>query len=81
MTTQEKIESIAKRATGLLNWDAATIALDLAACIEGGCSLRLDDMLQANVLDLLHDVCGINKNLNRETYQLENCFYPRFAGK
>lgn len=55
--------------------------MDLCACIEGGCPLRLEELLQADKMDFLHDIAGIRKNLNRNTYKLENCFYPRFAGK
>ena len=27
----------------------------------------------------LHDISGINRNLDHETYKLNNCFLPRFA--
>ena len=34
---------------------------------------------EGNLYDFLHDICGIIKNLNRETKKLDNCFVPRFA--
>ena len=82
MTTAKLIEEIAFRAAGLVpGLDPMEVGMDLCACIEGGCPLRLEELLQADKMDFLHDIAGIRKNLNRNTYKLENCFYPRFAGK
>lgn len=75
----ELIAKIAKKARRIAHVDAATVALDISACIEGGCQLRLEDMLEASDFDLMHDVLGINKHLDRDTYQLKDCFLPRFA--
>lgn len=58
-------------------WTKFVIVMDLSNCIEGGCDLDLDGMLTCRMADLLHDVTGINYNLNHETYKLENCFSPR----
>ena len=80
MTRDEKIAAIAKRAAQIAGCDALTFIIDLSYCIEGGCSLRLDDMMKADDFNLMHDIYGINKNLNHETFKLENCFLPRFAG-
>ena len=81
-TTKEEdalIEQIADRASKISKADRMTVQMDLTACIEGGCSLRLQDMLDANNANLLHDLAGINKNINHVTYKLENNFWPRFA--
>ena len=75
----ELIDKVAQRAMMYLNWDPVTVAMDLTYCIEGGCDLRLEDMLTAKPMDLLHDIYGINRNLDHETYKLNNCFLPRFA--
>ena len=59
--------------------DRLTIVMDISACHFGGQKLRLDDLLAADDFNFIHDVTGINRNLNRETYVLENCFSPRFS--
>lgn len=81
MEQAKKIALIAERVAPYVGGDRLTIIMDLTFCIEGGCSLRLDDMLEAPVFDLLHDIYGINENLNHDTHKLENCFWPRYAGK
>src|SRR5687767_3117048 len=56
------------------------IVMDLTAChFQGGQKLRLDDLLAADDFNFMHDVRGINYNLDRDTYQLRNGFSPRFA--
>lgn len=40
--------------------------------------LDLDAMLAGNDIDLFHDVNGIQRHLNRETRELEDCFLPRY---
>jgi len=59
--------------------DYMTSIMDLQACHTHGCALDLDRMKEAKTGDLLHDVCGINNHLDRETGELTNCFLPRFA--
>ena len=76
-----KISQIADRVSSAMNWDKTTIMMDLTYCIEGGCELRLTEMLNARIADLIHDICGINQHLNHETLKLEGGFLPRFAGK
>lgn len=56
-----------------------TFLMDLMAVHEHSCRLRLDDLLTADDSNFAHDVFGINQHLNRKTYQLEDCFLPRFA--
>lgn len=75
------IREIAARAAKIAKCDPLDIHLDLIACIEGGCPLRLQDMLEADDFNLMHDIYGINAHLNHTTYKLEDCFWPRFAGK
>lgn len=45
--------------------------------------LRLDEMLAADDANLMHDVCGIHRHLDRRTAtlpaRLNDCFMPRFA--
>lgn len=53
--------------------------MDISATHASGCPLRLDELLNTDDFNFVHDFCGIRKNLNRITGKLENCFVPRFA--
>lgn len=56
-----------------------TFLMDLMAVHEHGCPLKLTELLNAENFDFAHDVFGINHHLNRKSYQLEDCFLPRYA--
>lgn len=72
------IGQVADRALIVLEgWDKMTICMDLWLCIEGGCDLDLEGMTTCRLPDLIHDIWGINLNLDRQTGKLENCFSPR----
>lgn len=72
------ISKVADRALLYLEgWSKFVIVMDLDNCINGGCDLDLEGMLECEPCDLLHDVTGINQNLNHQTHKLENCFSPR----
>ena len=75
------IAQIADRAVPLFKRriDRLTITMDLTATHANGCPLRLSDMLDADDFNLVHDVAGINRFLDRETGRLTECFRPRFA--
>lgn len=80
MNTEELITKVAERAVELNpSLDKETIEMDLKVVIESGVELRLEDMLEARRADLMHDIIGINHNLNHYTFKLENFFSPRFA--
>lgn len=72
---------IARRAAKELgkNIDYKTIVMDVVAAHISGCRLKLKDLLKADRFNFLHDICGINENLDRETGDLLNCFLPRYA--
>ncbi len=59
--------------------DKVGLMMDIEACHCNGCPLRLDELLQSNNFDFLHDVAGIYRNLDRLTGTLQDCFLPRFA--
>lgn len=85
-TDKETVKRIAIRAAKLYKKygacvDQQDIEMDLAACHNHGCQLDFERMEGADEFNLMHDVCGINSNLNRETGSLSNCFVPRFAKK
>lgn len=58
--------------------EKVTLLMDLTA-VHVTTPLRLKDMLEGSEFDLIHDIGGIYRNLDRETGKLMNCFLPRFA--
>ncbi len=76
----ELASDIAKRAVKLLGKGTVSMfAMDIQACHTNGCCLKLVDLLKAVDGDFLHDVCGINRHIDRETGKLKDCFLPRYA--
>jgi hypothetical protein len=81
---RKTIRAIARRARDLylehrVDRSALDIDMDLTAAHCNGNPLRLDELLKADDFNLLHDVSGIAKHLNRETGKLEGFFSPRFS--
>ena len=79
----EEIElmfEIAERAEdmNLLIVDRISLIMDLE-CVNKEFDLRLKELLNADDFNFSHDICGIQKNLNRKTKELENFFVPRFS--
>lgn len=50
-------------------------------CHCGDCPLDLDKLLVADNYTLIHDVLGIDQNIDRQTLKLRNHFHPRCASK
>ena len=77
-----KIVEIAKRAeeNKLLIFDRFSLIMDIE-CADEIFYLRLDDFLNAENFDFVHDIYGIQNNLNRQKRMMENCFLPRFSTK
>lgn len=59
--------------------DLLIVNMDIAAAHLNGCPLNLDKLLNSQTGDFLHDVCGIQFHIDRETGKLEECFLPRCA--
>lgn len=57
------------------------IQMDLVATNANGNPLRLADLLAADNTNLLHDVCGIAKHLDRNTGKLADGFRPRHSAR
>lgn len=76
----EIINKIADR-TVTINpaYDKSTVMMDLLVLYETGVEMRWEEFLNAPVFDFMHDINGINQHLNRDTYKLEDCFWPRYA--
>jgi hypothetical protein len=80
------VEQIVDRAVALSSqlslpdFDRRSLEMDIVACHCNGCRLRLLDLLvNADDFNLIHDVFGIRRHMDRTTGKLQNCFVPRFA--
>lgn len=73
------IFQIASRAQKILGGDASDIAMDITACHMNGNPLRLDELLLADDFNFFHDVCGINKHIDRDNGKLIHGFMPRYS--
>ena len=74
------IGQIADRAVAINpSYDKTTVMMDLLVIYETGVEMRWDELLNAPLFDFMHDINGINQHLNRNTYKLEDCFWPRYA--
>ena len=74
------IVEIAKRAEekGLLMFDRTSLIMDIQVAHEQF-NLKLNELLNADDFDFSHDIVGIQKNINRQTKTVENCFLPRYS--
>lgn len=62
--------------------DRLSVMMDIEACHCNGCPLDLVSLHEAaRDVDLVHDVAGISRHLNRETGRLEDLFVPRYAAR
>jgi len=59
--------------------NALELNMDITATHANGCPVKLRELAGAPKLDFAHDVCGIQRHINRETGQLEDCFVPRYS--
>lgn len=80
-TNTDQIISIAKRAADVARkfgkkTNAINLAMSLAACHKRR-PLRLSDLEKFDDLNLVHDVFGIHRYLNRMTGELTERFIPR----
>ncbi len=59
--------------------DKQAAEMDIQATHCNGCKLDLLKMLDGSPADVLHDIYGIARCLDRQTGELKNYFCPRFA--
>src|SRR3546814_9284171 len=83
---RKAIKKIVARAAAIVEKQGRTVdrrglEMDLAACHANGNRLRLDDLAKADDFNLLHDVVGIHRHLDRETGKLMDHFVPRFTAR
>jgi methenyltetrahydromethanopterin cyclohydrolase len=77
----KKLGSIRKRAVVLDLCDmkeSIQLEMDMELAFKYF-NLNLDKLLRASDLDFVHDICGIQKHLNRQTKTFDDCFVPRFS--
>lgn len=43
-------------------------------------NLRLDEFLNADDTNFIHDFCGIQAHMDRKNMKMGDCFVPRFSG-
>ena len=86
MNEIELISAIAKRAAAIYakHGDAKSphfIAAEILLVHHSVVPLRLQDMLDGDDVNLIHDVAGIHRHLNLTgtTPALDGCFVPRYA--
>lgn len=71
---------ILKESDPHLSIDRFSRIMDLDS-VHQSIGLDLDAMLASDDFDLVHDIAGIQRHLNRDTRLLEDCFLPRFASR
>ena len=59
--------------------DKLSVIMDIEAAHSNGCPLKLTDLCNAEAFDLVHDVGGIGRHINRTTGKLGGHFLPRYA--
>lgn len=74
----EKIVAISRKAKAKKYYDSMLdCQMDLDCVNSNDVKLDFDKLLGFDDFNFAHDVCGIARNLNRETGKLGNCFLPR----
>jgi hypothetical protein len=53
--------------------------MDVMAVHQKVQPLRLLDLVEADELNFIHDITGINRHLDRDNYRLNDGFSPRFS--
>ena len=80
----DNIAAIAARAVKLfaeagVKLKRLDVMMDLEFCHDDDQELDFEKLLAFKDSDLAHDIGGINRDFNRETHKLEDCFVPRCA--
>ena len=70
------IQAIADRAKPK---NRLSFAMDLEAAHSNGCPLDFQKLKDFDDFNFWHDVNGIQRNIDRRTGKLLNCFVPRCA--
>lgn len=84
MTEPQLIQAIARRAVAFYermgtNVLPVYIATEISYVHNQVIRLRLQDMLDADDFNFMHDIAGIHRHLDVKHDRLNDCFLPRFA--
>jgi hypothetical protein len=76
----ELIVDIVRRAEKMgLCGDRMSLNMDITACHANGNRLRFEDLLKADDFNFTHDICGIQRTINRSNGKLLDFFLPRYS--
>ena len=83
MMNKDRMDTIVKiteRADkmGLLVFDRLSLIMDLE-CTDNEFNLRLDELLTTDDYNFAHDICGIQRHIDRKAKTMGDFFVPRFA--
>lgn len=53
--------------------------MSLTACHANGTPIKLVELSLASDFDVMHDVCGIHRHIDKATGEIRDCFVPRFV--
>lgn len=68
------------RDEGIPGLDMLNVSMDISAAhLE--CPLNLQGLKDSDLGDLLHDVCGIVKHIDRRTGAMRDFFVPRYTAR
>ena len=82
MQDYELAKKIVERTSNIKGFgkvDFMSLQMDIVATHISGCKLRLQELLEAELSDFAHDICGIIHHIDRGNGKLKNCFVPRYA--
>lgn len=76
--------AIAERASNMaaiagFSYPILDATMDIDACHNNGCPLKLHELLEADDFNFAHDAFGIRRHIDRTTGKLQDCFVPRYA--
>jgi len=76
---QEIVDAIVERSVRMFIHDDSLDALMDISATHIHTPLRLNDLLNADDFNFVHDLAGIRRHLDRTTGQLMHCFSPRHS--
>ena len=80
MMTISEIANRANESKINLSRDKFSLVMDIEYTNEV-IPLDLAALLAADDFNFTHDIIGIQRNFNRSTLQMDNCFLPRYAAR
>jgi len=76
----KQVSAIVERVTALIPGACAMVVqMDLVATHANGCPLDFEALKAADDFNLVHDIVGIGRHLDRVSGKLTGGFRPRFA--